>query len=604
MDGVTQYCSTTVEIVANPSVEPTARTMYRCRTSFAVLFLNSAPHLIHYRRFGIIKEVRVCDTCVKKLVRQRTGYVSPRRDPKKTKTRLSGMPSYGIIKSAHVDVYDNTFDELLYLGSLRMGSRSLATRNLNANIAIWKERWLMLTHAELLCFKPTEGSDLGEVKSSVHMTDILHLEIHEQYQNVLSIIRSDGRIFRLKAKTKDECREWHGALDNARSLFQKAMQTLERGLRDEDNTIQYLSVQLSSEMDDKILFKKPKLGQELQVSLCPGAQIHIGVTGPSCDFTIAAVSYDTLMDAATLEEFGVVTSLSDDAGADVVPLEVFLKAERLTKSPSNGYLAAVAVLLLGIMGQYLTTWKPVVLSVVSCLIAVICLVLYLDQKHHLSLLYSTLQPFRITLTRVSTASSVPSEANEDEIQDEDIDIRYVEGCRGDMVDARRRYVRTMKWRRQNDIDSILIKPQEFFYRMKESYQQAIHKRDKAGHWISIEIAGHLKQSMKDFKDRGVSQEDAVKHHVFQAEFMWKISDTREYPDGQMLTIVDLNGITLSDISKDVVAFIKKIGAAVGDNNPERLWKVFIVNPPSWFNILWKVISPLINPKTRDKVRDR
>ena len=109
--------------------------------------------------------------------------------------------------------------------------------------------------------------------------------------------------------------------------------------------------------------------------------------------------------------------------------------------------------------------------------------------------------------------------------------------------------------------------------MKESYKQFVHKRDKRGHFISIEIAGHLKQSMKDFKDKGVSQEDAVMHQVFTNEFLWKVADTRPYPNGQQLTIVDLNGITFSDISREVVAFIKKIGVAVGDNNPERLWKV-------------------------------
>lgn len=99
---------------------------------------------------------------------------------------------------------------------------------------------------------------------------------------------------------------------------------------------------------------------------------------------------------------------------------------------------------------------------------------------------------------------------------------------------------------------------------------------------------------------GVSQDSAVSHLAYTTEYLWSVVDTRPYPESQQLIVLDLNGIGFSDIGGDVVAFFKKCGAAIGDNNPERLFKVFIVNPPSWFNILWKLVSPIINPRTRDK----
>src|SRR5690606_13098953 len=36
--------------------------------------------------------------------------------------------------------------------------------------------------------------------------------------------------------------------------------------------------------------------------------------------------------------------------------------------------------------------------------------------------------------------------------------------------------------------------------------------------------------------------------------------------------------------------------------PERLGVVYIVNPPFFANAIWKIISPLIDSKTREKVR--
>lgn len=36
-------------------------------------------------------------------------------------------------------------------------------------------------------------------------------------------------------------------------------------------------------------------------------------------------------------------------------------------------------------------------------------------------------------------------------------------------------------------------------------------------------------------------------------------------------------------------------------NPERVYQVFIINPPAWFNLIWKLVSPLVNPKTRERI---
>jgi len=107
---------------------------------------------------------------------------------------------------------------------------------------------------------------------------------------------------------------------------------------------------------------------------------------------------------------------------------------------------------------------------------------------------------------------------------------------------------------------------------------------------------------QDFLSRGVTEEDVLYHLAFYHEFLWRVIDPSPYPEGTQLKIIDLSGISFSDFNSEVISFMKRCAEIVGDNHPERLYKIFILNPPSWFSIMWKALSPLINPKTRDKVR--
>jgi hypothetical protein len=95
----------------------------------------------------------------------------------------------------------------------------------------------------------------------------------------------------------------------------------------------------------------------------------------------------------------------------------------------------------------------------------------------------------------------------------------------------------------------------------------------------------MKKIMSDILAQGISLDDALMHQVFLTEYLWKVTGSRPYPKGRTLKILDLNSISLGDIGGDVFAFLKKTGSIIGDNNPERLYKVFVVNPPSWFNVL-------------------
>ena len=606
----------------------------------------------------------------------------------------------GILGHYQVEVQNNTMDDLLYIGSLRLGSRSLASRNLNANLVLWKERTLVLTHSEVLCLKSSsssnylhapsnkspksddadddedEGSEatltttetsptssealnISELKTSVHMTDILFIEIHEHVPRVITILRNDGRIFRLRATSESECRVIYEALESTRKAFQGAMYALLRGPQDCDHIMTVVSIQVEEEAEECVVAHFPVLDQTIDLfgsGLDSRTVLRVYVSGPA---GVGVASFLNLAPDLALwkknveeeEEERLVSVFTsrvvysgnnnnnhhhhrEDRSRPDLEVELVLITTRHSSSGIKILALSMLLLLVAVVGFFEMWWF------VSVLVCVLGLTKLWVDEHWVDNVFLEMKmtrewpdqcwPFVWTSSRVSirrirqvdptllnvqrldldrkTIGQETRELKEEEeeeeeeemILDSEVDIRYVEGCRGNMKEAKDRYRRTRKWRKRYEVDSILTRAQPHFVTMMSCYTKYIHKRDKWGHVVSFETAGSLRKCMQDFMNAGVSVEQAVLHEVFCAEYLWRIADTRGYPASQQLVVLDLRGISLGDMSGDVVSFMKEIGSNIGDNYPERLFRVFIVHPPSWFHVLWKIVAPLINPKTRDK----
>ena len=66
-------------------------------------------------------------------------------------------------------------------------------------------------------------------------------------------------------------------------------------------------------------------------------------------------------------------------------------------------------------------------------------------------------------------------------------------------------------------------------------------------------------------------------------------------------VVDLDGIKLSDFVGETKAFVKKASVIAALHYPERAGKVFVVNVPKWFQLIWKFISPVVDDRTLEKI---
>ncbi|KAF0688284.1 Aste57867_20154 [Aphanomyces stellatus] len=576
---------------------------YVCKNCDKLVCGAHSKHQIPLPDQGLWKEVRVCDVCYEQRLKRRAGAIETTED-----TPADDASLCGILFSGLVEEQDDTLDEMLYLGSFRMGSRSLASRNFNPNIAIWIERMFMLTPAELLSFKPQKDKDkedfllgIGEVKMSIHMTDILHIEVDEHYPRILTVVRSDGRIYRLRTKEPETCADIAKKLHEAMQMFQNALHKLQRGLRPEDNSVTCVTVQHSPMLDERVV-RVTDDGASYMLDLYPASVVRVYATSPS---TSGVATYAM---AELFQQAKRCTHISSTPGDDH-ELIAHVDVERVPTVVWATYRPVFLCLASGLLLLAVAEWPLVAPYVSTCAVALAALGT-LTLSAHLHVFYWTYQwwvpqHFRLRCTKIDCVKNTVAKPLLG--QDVQIDPRFMDACKGDVEEARRKYGNYLAWRHDKEIDTILLRPHPHFtvvrdnVGIKESYTQITHKRDKLGHMVAIELAGSMRKGMQYFLSQGVVEEDVVTHLGFYNEFLWTVLDPRPHPDGLVFKIIDMNGVTMGDFGGDVVNFAKKCSAVGEANYPERLFKIFIVNPPSWFSMIWKAVSPMVNPKTREKI---
>ena len=72
--------------------------------------------------------------------------------------------------------------------------------------------------------------------------------------------------------------------------------------------------------------------------------------------------------------------------------------------------------------------------------------------------------------------------------------------------------------------------------------------------------------------------------------------------GKGIYVLDLTGFKITMFTSEVRAFLKEFTAIFGDNYPETVEKMFIVNSPWIFKQVWNFVSPMMDERTRNKTK--
>jgi hypothetical protein len=166
-----------------------------------------------------------------------------------------------------------------------------------------------------------------------------------------------------------------------------------------------------------------------------------------------------------------------------------------------------------------------------------------------------------------------------------------------MTKAKKAFEKSLMWRRDNKVDRILVSRQNHFQDILSLYPHALHRFSIDGCAVAYELLGRAKLS--EIKKKGITPEHLTWHFLMRNELLFQkylhdgvksssleLGDSRNHdnthrenssssssssshnskikntqspsgipPMGRMMTVLDVKGISISDITTDVISFI-------------------------------------------------
>lgn len=144
-------------------------------------------------------------------------------------------------------------------------------------------------------------------------------------------------------------------------------------------------------------------------------------------------------------------------------------------------------------------------------------------------------------------------------------LRFLRAGKGDPEEGLRRYEQTLKWRKEERVDTILREANPNFDAIKKYYKHFCHGRGKNGEPCYYEQPP--KANLKALRAAGVDLETLLRHYVQVAEYQWQFLERDDLRNS--IYIIDLEGMGFGDFVGEVVDFVRRASKLSNLHYPER-----------------------------------